>query len=62
MKAGEFTAADQRLLQAAFQDRNEGDYAGVFPPREKAEQRLKDAEEFVARVAKSLREKPLGPS
>lgn len=62
VKSGEFTATDQRLLQAAFQDRNEGDYAGVFPPRGKVEQRLKDAEEFVMRVANSLREKPPGPA
>ena len=61
VKSGEFTAADQRLLQAAFQDRNEGDYAGVFPPREKVEQRLKDAEAFVSRVVNTLRQKPPEP-
>jgi uncharacterized protein (UPF0332 family) len=58
VKSGEFSAADQRLLQAAFEDRNEGDYAGVFPSREKVDQRLVDAEAFVTRVASLLRPRP----
>jgi len=44
VKSGEFSSADQRMLLAAFQDRNEGDYAGVLPSRERVEQRLKDAD------------------
>ena len=55
VKAGEFTTEDQRLLQAAFQDRSEGDYAGVFPSRDKTERRLSEARGFVTRVADFLR-------
>ena len=62
VKSGEFTPEDQRLLQAAFQDRNEGDYAGVFPSRDKVERRLNEAEGFMRKVADFLRKinPPLG--
>jgi uncharacterized protein (UPF0332 family) len=59
VKPGCFPTADQRNLQAAFQERSEGDYAGIFPSREKTEQRLRDADDFVARIAVFLREEGL---
>jgi uncharacterized protein (UPF0332 family) len=63
VKSGEFTAQDQRALQATLQDRSEGDYAGVFPSREKAERRLNEAEGFVRQVSDFLRRMnpPPGP-
>jgi len=56
VKSGRFSTADQRNLQATFEERGEGDYAGIFPSREKTEQRLCDADDFVARIAAFLRE------
>ena len=55
VKPGHLPADLQRNLQSAFQDRSEGDYAGVFPAREAVEARLTEACEFVAAVADLLR-------
>jgi uncharacterized protein (UPF0332 family) len=55
VKSGHFTPECHRVLQAAFQDRSEGDYAGVFPSREAVEVRLKEAGEFVGAVTEFLR-------
>jgi len=54
VKPGYLAPDYQRRLQAAFQDRSEGDYAGVFPAHEAVELRLKEAEEFVAAVKQFL--------
>jgi uncharacterized protein (UPF0332 family) len=62
VKSGAFTPDDQRVLQAAFQDRNEGDYAGVFPTREKVDQRIIEATELVARITRLLRTPPIAPA
>lgn len=50
VKTGVFTPEHQRMLQAAFQDRAEGDYAGVFPPRESVQDRLEEAQRFISAV------------
>lgn len=55
VKPGRLTPECQRMLQAAFQDRSEGDYAGVFPPREAVELRLQEGRVFVGTVAAFLR-------
>ncbi len=56
VKSGDFSVADQQHLQAAFNDRSAGDYAGIFPSREKTEQRLREAEDFVTRVTTFLKQ------
>jgi uncharacterized protein (UPF0332 family) len=55
VKSGRFAPGHHRALQAAFQDRSEGDYAGIFPSREAVEVRLKEAGEFVGAVTEFLR-------
>lgn len=61
VKSGRFAPEHHRALQTAFQDRSEGDYAGVFPSREAVELRLKEAGEFVAAVTEFLRKAGLLP-
>ncbi|MBI4517320.1 MAG: HEPN domain-containing protein [Deltaproteobacteria bacterium] len=55
VKAGTFTPAHQRMLQAAFSDRTAGDYAGVFPTRDDVERRIEEATQFVGAVEQFLR-------
>ncbi len=55
VKPGRFTPEHQRMFQAAFQNRSEGDYAGIFPSREEVELRLREAGEFVRAVVEFLR-------
>lgn len=59
VKSGRFTAEHQQRLQAAFADRSEGEYAGVFPSREAVERRLGEAREFVEAVTRFLRSEGL---
>lgn len=54
-----YAAEHQKALQAAFEDRSEGDYAGVFPPREEVERRLAEASNFVQTVEDFLRREGL---
>ena len=51
VKTGRFSVEQHVALQAAFSSRGAGDYGGVFPDREEAERRLKEAEKFVEAVA-----------
>lgn len=60
VKAGPLTPAHQKMLQAAFRDRIEGDYAGTFPSREDVEHRLEEARQFVEAVADFLGAEGLG--
>lgn len=60
VKAGPFTPAHQKMLQAAFRDRIEGDYAGTFPSREDVERRLEEARQFLEAVADFLGAEGLG--
>ena len=55
VKSGKFTREHQKALQAAFRDRTQGDYAGLFPSREEVEQRLKEADDFVQAIADFLK-------
>jgi uncharacterized protein (UPF0332 family) len=59
VKSGRFTAQHQQRLQAAFEDRSEGEYAGVFPSGEAVERRLGEAREFVEAVIAFLRSEGL---
>jgi hypothetical protein len=59
VKSGRFTLQHQQRLQAAFEDRSDGEYAGVFPPREAVERRLGEAREFVDAVTAFLRSEGL---
>jgi uncharacterized protein (UPF0332 family) len=54
VKSGPFTVEHQRSLQAAFEDRSEGEYAGAFPSREAVERRLEEAQHFIEAVATFL--------
>jgi uncharacterized protein (UPF0332 family) len=55
VKSGHLPAKHQQNLQATFSDRNEGEYAGLFPSREAVQRRLAEAQEFVEAVAGFLR-------
>ena len=55
VKPGKMAAEHQRALQAAFQDRNAGDYSGAFPSREEVEHRLQEAENFILAVTDFLK-------
>lgn len=54
VKSGPFTVEHQQSLQAAFEDRSEGEYAGVFPSREAVERRLAEARGFIEAVTDFL--------
>jgi uncharacterized protein (UPF0332 family) len=54
VKSGPFTVEHQQRLQAAFEDRSEGEYAGVFPSREAVERRLAEARGFIEAVTRFL--------
>jgi uncharacterized protein (UPF0332 family) len=57
VKPGYLSVEHQQAFQAAFADRTESDYAGVFPDRPSVEIRLKEARDFVEAVSQLLREK-----
>lgn len=56
VKPGTFPREHQQALQAAFRDREKGDYGDFFPARNIVEQRIAEATELVAAVDRFLRD------
>lgn len=55
VKPGKLAAEHHKVMQAAFEDRSEGDYAGLFPSQEEVKRRLHEAESFIAAISGFLK-------